>query len=91
MVYSLAVASSATAQADWEILAEKLFSTGPVGIMEEVDGTHTIFAKVVGYVHDPVYGRLIQIERVDGQGKAETEERSAQGDRIESNQNGHFS
>jgi hypothetical protein len=49
----------------WEKTAHELFSTGPVGIMEIVDGEHTIFARVIGYVEDPTYGRLIQVERVD--------------------------
>ena len=50
---------------EWEQTAKKLFATGPVGIMEvDADGNHTIFARVTGFVNDPTYGRLIQVQRV---------------------------
>ena len=49
----------------WEEIAHDLFASAPVGVMEvDAEGKHTIFARVVGYVQDPTYGRLIQIQRV---------------------------
>ena len=55
--------------ANWEELAQILFSMGPVGVLE---GT-TIVGRVNGYVQDPVYGKLIRIERVDEKGSPVSE------------------
>jgi hypothetical protein len=52
----------------WETTAKKLFADKAVGVMSLIDGKHTIFARVTGFVEDPTYGRLIQIQRVDEQG-----------------------
>ena len=53
----------------WEQLAAKLFETGPVGIFEEhEDGSTSIYARVTGYTEDPVYGRLLRVQRVDRTG-----------------------
>jgi len=45
----------------WEVTAQRLFSQGCVGILE---GTN-IIARVVGFVEDPIYGKLIAIQRLD--------------------------
>jgi len=66
MVSGLIVESTVTKQCDWEVLAQELFSQGAVGVMEAREGDFTIYAKVTGFVHDPTYGRLIQVERIRG-------------------------
>ena len=55
----------------WETTAKKLFADKPVGVMAEMNGKYTIFARVTGYVDDPTWGRLIQVQRVDEQGAPE--------------------
>lgn len=72
MVSSLNVGNTITLESQWEATAKKLFAPDPVGVMERVDGTFTIFARVVGYVDDPTYGKLIQVERVDAGGERGT-------------------
>ena len=69
MVNEFIVKSAITLQTDWESIAHQCFSKGPVGVMEMLEDKHTIFARVVGFVDDPTYGRLIQIERVDQGGR----------------------
>ena len=60
----LMVESTVREENEWENIAKRLFSCGAVGIMELKDGRHSIFARVTGFVEDPTYGRLIQIERI---------------------------
>ena len=73
MAYSYQVESTVKStvknQTPWEDVAKELFDVGPVGIMERVDEHFTIFARVVGYVEDETYGRIIQIQRMDAGGK----------------------
>ena len=57
----------------WEETAKKLFAGKSVGVMTLIDGKFTIFAKVVGYVEDKNWGRLIQIQRVDEHGRSDPE------------------
>lgn len=68
----LSVESTVIDGSAWESKAKELFDAGPVGIMEKVDGTFTIFARVVGYTEDPTWGRLIQVERADTGGSLST-------------------
>ena len=68
MPTNLTVSSTIRNQTAWEDLAKQLSDSGPVGIMEAVDGTYTIFARVVGYVEDPTYGKLLHIQRIDAGG-----------------------
>ena len=70
MPTSLSVKSTIRNQTAWEDKAKELFDVGPVGIMEAVDGTYTIFARVVGYVEDPTYGKLLHIQRIDRYGSS---------------------
>ena len=69
---NMGVCNTSTNQTEWENAAKRLLDSGPVEIMELVGDTYSIFARVVGYVDDPTYGKLLQVERVDAAGKGTT-------------------
>ncbi len=69
MVNALIVDNTAASSVDsWEATAKRLFNQQAVGVMTKTRGGYTIFARVVGFVDDPTFGRLLEIEGVDTKG-----------------------